>query len=66
MTKAREKRMRKDAIIMHPGPMLRGMEINYSVADMDRSAVLQQVNNGVHVRMAVLFTLLAHGENAGF
>lgn len=51
---------------MHPGPMLRGMEINYSVADMDRSAVLQQVNNGVHVRMAVLFTLLAHGENAGF
>lgn len=66
MSKAREKAMKKDAIVMHPGPMLRGMEINYAVADMDRSAVLQQVHNGVHVRMAVLFTLLANGENAGF
>lgn len=57
--------MKKDAIVMHPGPMLRGMEINYAVADYDQTAVLQQVNNGVHVRMAVLFTLLTNGENAG-
>ncbi|APT92459.1 aspartate carbamoyltransferase [Corynebacterium phocae] len=66
MSKARERAMKKDAIIMHPGPMLRGMEINHGVADFDRAAVLQQVNNGVHVRMAVLFTLLANGETAGF
>lgn len=46
------------AIVMHPGPMLRGMEINFAVADAPQTAVLQQVNNGVHLRMAVLFTLL--------
>lgn len=66
LSKERASRMRKDAIIMHPGPMLRGMEINYAVADLDEAAVLQQVNNGVHLRMAVLFTLLVGGENAGF
>lgn len=58
LSKARAARMKKDAIIMHPGPMLRGMEINYAVADYDSTAILQQVNNGVHLRMAVLFTLL--------
>lgn len=66
LSRERASRMRKDAIIMHPGPMLRGMEINYAVADLDEAAVLQQVNNGVHLRMAVLFTLLVGGENAGF
>ena len=66
LSKARERAMADHAIVMHPGPMLRGMEINYAVADADRTAVLQQVGNGVHVRMAVLFTLLANGENAGF
>ncbi len=58
LSKAREKLLRDDCIVMHPGPMLRGMEINDAVADLPRSAVLQQVSNGVHVRMAVLFTLL--------
>jgi len=47
-----------NAIVLHPGPMLRGMEISSSVADSTQSAVLQQVSNGVHVRMAVLFHLL--------
>ena len=47
-----------DAVVLHPGPMLRGMEISSSVADSSQSAVLQQVSNGVHVRMAVLFHLL--------
>jgi aspartate carbamoyltransferase catalytic subunit len=47
-----------DAVVLHPGPMLRGMEIASSVADSSQSAVLQQVSNGVHVRMAVLFHLL--------
>ncbi|AWB81829.1 aspartate carbamoyltransferase [Corynebacterium yudongzhengii] len=59
LSKERERRMKEGAIVMHPGPMLRGMEINYAVADAERTAVLQQVSNGVHVRMAVLFTLIA-------
>lgn len=58
MSKARLASLKDDAIVMHPGPMLRGMEINDAVADAPQTAVLQQVSNGVHVRMAVLFTLL--------
>jgi len=50
------------AVVLHPGPMLRGMEIGYPVADAPRTAVLQQVTNGVHVRMAVLFRLLVGTE----
>ncbi|MEG8179541.1 aspartate carbamoyltransferase catalytic subunit [Nocardia terpenica] len=46
------------AVVLHPGPMLRGMEIASSVADSPKTAVLQQVTNGVHMRMAVLFRLL--------
>jgi aspartate carbamoyltransferase catalytic subunit len=60
-----EKRLAKlsgDAVVLHPGPMLRGMEISSSVADSSQSAVLQQVSNGVHVRMAVLFHLLVGSE----
>ena len=66
MSKERESRLQDSAIIMHPGPMLRGMEINYAVADAPRTAVLQQVSNGVHVRMAVLFTLIASTDSPGF
>jgi aspartate carbamoyltransferase catalytic subunit len=47
------------AIVMHPGPMVRGMEIAPSVADAPSAAILGQVRNGVHVRMAVLYHLLA-------
>jgi len=47
-----------DAIVMHPGPMNRGVEISDEVADGPRSVILDQVNNGVAVRMAVLETLL--------
>src|SRR5690349_14482074 len=54
-----------DAVVLHPGPMLRGMEIAFAVADSTQSAVLQQVSNGVHVRMAVLFHLLVGTESAG-
>ncbi|MEY8208744.1 aspartate carbamoyltransferase catalytic subunit [Corynebacterium sp. MNWGS58] len=64
LSKDRAALLRDDAIIMHPGPMLRGMEINYDVADYPNTVVLGQVNNGVHMRMAVLFTLLA-GASAG-
>ena len=45
--------------VLHPGPMLRGMEIAPAVADSPRSAISDQVRNGVHVRMAVLYHLLA-------
>jgi aspartate carbamoyltransferase catalytic subunit len=47
------------AAVLHPGPMVRGMEIAPAVADAPSSAVLAQVQNGVHVRMAVLYHLLA-------
>ncbi|MBC3186777.1 aspartate carbamoyltransferase catalytic subunit [Corynebacterium sp. zg-331] len=50
--------MPEGAVVMHPGPMLRGMEIGYDVADSERTVVLQQVTNGVHVRMAVLFATI--------
>jgi len=45
--------------VLHPGPMVRGMEIAPSVADSPSAAILAQVANGVHVRMAVLYHLLA-------
>ncbi|EGD56068.1 aspartate carbamoyltransferase catalytic subunit [Gordonia neofelifaecis] len=51
-----------DAVVLHPGPMLRGMEIGFDVADRSEAAVLEQVRNGVHVRMAVLFRLLAGAD----
>ena len=46
------------AIVMHPGPMNRGMEIGSDVADSERSVIVEQVTNGVSVRMAVLYLLL--------
>ena len=46
------------AIVMHPGPMNRGMEITADVADSPRSVIVEQVTNGVSIRMAVLYTLL--------
>ncbi|MEV6323444.1 aspartate carbamoyltransferase catalytic subunit [Nocardia sp. NPDC051787] len=52
------------AVVLHPGPMLRGMEIASSVADSPNAAVLQQVTNGVHMRMAVLFRLLVGTQEA--
>jgi len=52
------------AVVLHPGPMLRGMEISFAVPDSSQSAVLQQVSNGVHVRMAVLFHLLVGTDEA--
>lgn len=48
-----------DSIVMHPGPMNRGLEISSAAADSPRSTVLEQVTNGVSVRMAVLYLLLA-------
>ena len=51
-----------DAIILHPGPMNRGMEISAEVADSSRAVIVEQVTNGVNVRMAVLYLLLGGAE----
>ncbi len=65
LTRARLKRARRDVIIMHPGPMNRGIEIASDVADGRYSVILEQVANGVAVRMAVLYLLSgAHLEAA--
>jgi aspartate carbamoyltransferase catalytic subunit len=56
------KLLKKDAIIMHPGPMNRGVEISQSVADCDRSVILPQVTNGVAVRMSLLHKI-CNGKN---
>ncbi len=58
LDRARLARADADAIVMHPGPMNRGVEIAPDVADGERSVVLEQVANGIFVRMAVLATLL--------
>lgn len=63
LSAARADKLKAGSLIMHPGPMLRGMEINFGVAERDNTAVLQQVTNGVYTRMAVLFTLLAGEES---
>ncbi|HEX4056872.1 MAG TPA: aspartate carbamoyltransferase catalytic subunit [Galbitalea sp.] len=52
-------RLRPDTMVMHPGPMVRGLEISANAADSSRSTVLDQVANGVSIRMAVLYLLLA-------
>ncbi|WP_426566867.1 aspartate carbamoyltransferase catalytic subunit [Angustibacter sp. McL0619] len=60
---ARRLRLLQDhTIVMHPGPMNRGLEISADAADGHRSTIVEQVGNGVSVRMAVLYLLLAGGE----
>ncbi|CAD6882390.1 Aspartate carbamoyltransferase (EC 2.1.3.2) [Methylomonas albis] len=54
LTEAKLKRAKADAIVMHPGPINRGVEIASSVADGPQSVILQQVSNGVSVRMAIM------------
>jgi aspartate carbamoyltransferase catalytic subunit len=61
VTRERLLRARPDVTVMHPGPMNRGVEIAQDVADGEHSVILEQVTNGVAVRMAVLY-LLAGGE----
>jgi len=63
LTRERLKRAKPDVIVMHPGPMNRGVEIDSEVADGPGSVILEQVSNGVAVRMAVLY-LLAGRETA--
>ncbi|MEI8066453.1 MAG: aspartate carbamoyltransferase catalytic subunit [Actinomycetes bacterium] len=58
LTNARLASLKSSAIVMHPGPMNRGLEISSESADAQNSVVLEQVANGVLIRMAVLYTLL--------
>jgi len=58
-------RLRPDTMVMHPGPMNRGLEISANAADSSRSTVLEQVANGVSVRMAVLYLLLSGATERG-
>jgi aspartate carbamoyltransferase catalytic subunit len=64
LTEARAKRAKKDVVILHPGPMNRGVEIASEVADGPYSVILDQVTNGVAVRMAVLYLLLGGASEA--
>jgi aspartate carbamoyltransferase catalytic subunit len=58
----RLRRAKPDAIVMHPGPINRGVEIMGDVADGASSVILEQVTNGVAVRMAVLYLLAGGGD----
>lgn len=59
LTAARLRLARPDAIVLHPGPMIRGLEIDPAVADSPQSCVLEQVTNGLAIRMAILFEIVA-------
>jgi aspartate carbamoyltransferase catalytic subunit len=58
---ARFARLAADTMVMHPGPMIRGLEISATAADSARSLILDQVTNGVSIRMAVLYLVLTGG-----
>ena len=62
LTRDRVKRTKRDAVIMHPGPINRGIELDYEVADSDKSLILEQVTNGEAIRMAVLYLLSGRSE----
>jgi aspartate carbamoyltransferase catalytic subunit len=57
LTKARFAKAKPDALVMHPGPINRGVEIDNEIADCGRSLILEQVTNGLAVRMAVMFQI---------
>lgn len=61
LTPERLRLARPDALVLHPGPMIRGLEIDPAVADGSQSCVLEQVTNGLAVRMALLFLLIGTG-----
>lgn len=64
LTAERFTQLGPDTMVMHPGPMNRGLEISTAAADSERSTVLDQVTNGVSIRMAVLYLLVASAEGA--
>ena len=65
LDRTRVARLPEHALVMHPGPMNRGVEIAADVADLPRAVITQQVRNGVAVRMAILYSLLGAGADLG-
>jgi aspartate carbamoyltransferase catalytic subunit len=61
LTAARLKLAKRDAILMHPGPIIRGLELTWEVADCPQSVIVEEVHNGVPVRMAILGKALGQG-----
>jgi aspartate carbamoyltransferase catalytic subunit len=57
----RQARMKRDTLVMHPGPMNRGVEIGADVSESSRSIILDQVSNGLAVRMSLLYLMLGGG-----
>ncbi len=64
LSEVRLKRAKKDLLVLHPGPMNRGVEIPSSVADGSQSAIQEQVTNGVACRMALLYQMMGGGGGA--
>jgi len=62
ITEERLKKAKKDIVVMHPGPINRGIEMSSTVADCANSVILEQVTNGIAVRMAVLFLVAQSQE----
>jgi aspartate carbamoyltransferase catalytic subunit len=62
MTAARLKLAKRDAIVMHPGPIIRGLELTGEVADSEQSKIVQEVSNGVPTRMAILARAVGKGR----
>jgi len=54
MTMPRLKLAKRDALLMHPGPIIRGLELTWEVADCPQSVIVEEVRNGVPVRMAIM------------
>lgn len=65
LNRVRMNSLNQNGIVLHPGPMNRGLEISADVADSERSVIVEQVANGVSVRMAVLYLLLGGAEVSG-
>jgi aspartate carbamoyltransferase catalytic subunit len=62
MTTARLKLAKRDAMLMHPGPIIRGLELTWEVADCPQSVIVEEVHNGVPVRMAILAKALGKAK----
>jgi len=62
LTRQRADRLKSDALVLHPGPMNRGVEIVVDPADLPGSRILDQVRTGVSARMSVLYTVLSGGS----
>ena len=62
MTMTRLKLAKRDALVMHPGPIIRGLELTWEVANCPQSVIVEEVRNGVPVRMAILAKALGRAR----